>query len=73
MRFTLFSLLLISLLLSLAQEPEKTLYYSTGNEATVVGTITLKGTSPKLRIIDMTADPVCQQQNRKALPDWIIT
>jgi hypothetical protein len=74
MRFKLFILLLVSVVVSvMAQEPEKTLYYSTGNEATVVGTITLKGTSPKLRIIDMTADPVCQQQNRKALPDWIIT
>jgi hypothetical protein len=57
----------------MAQEPEKPLYYSTGNEATVVGTITLKGAVPKLRVIDMTADPTCQQQNRKPLPDWVIT
>ena len=74
-------LLLILLLLILtlptisqtAQEPEKPLYFTTGNEASVVGTITLKGTPPKPRTIDMSADPLCQQFNRKPVYDWLIT
>jgi len=74
MRIKLFILLLVSVVVSvMAQEPEKPLFFPTGNEATVVGTITLKGTPPKLRILDMTADPACQQQNRKPQPDWVIT
>lgn len=57
----------------MAQEPEKPLFFATGNEANVVGTITLKGTPPKLRVLDMSADPACQQQNRKPQPDSLIT
>ena len=55
------------------QEPEKPTFFPTGNEANVVGTITLKGTPPKLRVIDMTADPLCQTHNRKSRYDWVIT
>ena len=74
MRFKLFILLLVSLLFSLSQEPaQKLSYYPTGNEANIAGTITLKGTPGKLRVIDMTADPLCQEHNRKPRPDWVIT
>lgn len=74
MRFKLFILFLFSLLWSLSQDPaEKPIYYATGNEANIVGTITLKGTPPKLQIIDMTADPICQELNRKPIPDWVMT
>lgn len=74
MRFKLFILLLVSVVVSvMAQEPEKPLFFATGNEANVVGTITLKGTPPKLRVLDMSADPACQQQNRKPQPDSLIT
>lgn len=73
MKVLLFLLLLLILLVpQTPQEQEKPLYYATGNEASVVGTITLKGTPPRLRIIDMTADPACQDLNRKPVPDWIV-
>lgn len=73
MRFLLFILILVSLLLSFQQQPEKPTYFPTGNEANVSGTITLKGTPPKLAVIDMTADPPCQEQNRRVRRDWIVT
>jgi hypothetical protein len=74
MRFKLFILLLVSVVVSVtAQEPEKPLYYSTGNDANVAGTITLKGTPGKLRTIDMSADLSCQQLNHKPTLDVLIT
>ena len=74
MRAKWFTLLLIPMLLSFAQDPpEKPIYYTTGNEANISGTITLKGTPGTLHVIDMTADPSCQQLNRKPKPDWVIT
>jgi len=80
MRFALFILLFSSLLLSLPvvsqtqQEPsDKPLYFATGNEANVTGTISVKGTLPKPRDIDMTADPSCQKLNRKPQTEWVIT
>ena len=57
-------LFVVSLRLTAAQEPaEKPLYNAAGNEATVTGTINVTGTLPKVRRIDMAADPVCQQLN----------
>ena len=73
MRVSVFILILVSVLLSLPQEPEKPTYFPTGNEASIAGTISLKGTPGKLRVIDMTADPSCQKLNRKPIPDWVIT
>ena len=73
MRFTLYLLLLIAALPVVAQEPQKPFYYPTGNEGVVTGTITLKGTPPKPRLIDMSADPACPQFNRKPQTDWVIT
>src|ERR1044071_1968746 len=73
MRFTQFILLLILGLPVMAQEPQKPYYYPTGNEGVITGTITLKGTPPKLGVIDMTADPSCQDLNRNPRPDWVIT
>lgn len=71
MRIPLFILPLLALF-SLVQDQEKPMYYPTGNEASVVGTISLKGTPGKVRILDMTADPTCQQQNRKPTPEYVI-
>ena len=72
-RIPLLTLLLLSLLQSAAaQETEKPLYQSTGNEATVTGTILVTGTIPQPRRIDMTADPVCGQLNIKPTLDDLI-
>lgn len=71
-----YQVLLVTLLLVFSlvqQEPQKPFYYPTGNEASVFGTINFKGTLPKPRIIDMSADPVCQSLNRKPEVDWVIT
>ena len=73
MRFTLFTSLLFSCFPVMAQETQKPFYYTTGNEGVVTGTVTLKGTPPKLRVIDMTADPSCQELNRNPKPDWVVT
>lgn len=73
MRFTFFILLLIAALPVVAQETLKPTYYPTGNEASLVGTISFNGAPPKSRVIDMTADPVCQKLNRKPHVDWVIT
>ena len=54
------------------QEPEKPMYYPTGNEATLVGTITVKGTLPKPKQIDMTADPSCYEVNRKPKTESVV-
>ncbi|HET6974774.1 MAG TPA: carboxypeptidase regulatory-like domain-containing protein [Pyrinomonadaceae bacterium] len=70
--FTL--LLLFSLTQTTAQEPQdKPMYFPTGNEANVTGTITVKGTVPAARLIDMSADPICQEQNRKPETESVIT
>jgi hypothetical protein len=51
----------------------KKLYESTGNEAVVMGTISVKGKIPAALRIDMSADPVCAKLNPKSETDWIIT
>lgn len=73
MRFTLYILILFAALPVVAQETQKPFYYPTGNEANISGTISLKGTPPKFSVIDMTADPTCQDANRNPKPDWVIT
>lgn len=40
-------------------DSEKPLYYTTGNEATIVGTVSVTGTIPSPQRIDMSPDPVC--------------
>ena len=73
MRYPLYILLLIASLIVVAQEPQdKPIYFATGNEANIAGTITLKGTPPAPRRIDMSADPPCQQFNRQPLTDFVI-
>ena len=52
---------------------EKPLYYATGNEVSLVGTISVKGKLPPNRRIDMTADPVCVKVNPVAYIDTILT
>ena len=46
-----------------SQSPDKPLYHPTGSEATIVGTISVKGPIPKPRRFDMFADPVCIKLN----------
>ncbi len=70
-------ILLMSLLFSshtaAQQSAEKQLYRTTGREAVVIGTISVNGTIPKAPIFDMTADPVCQELNKKPEADWLLT
>ena len=63
----LITLLLLSFsFTAVSQEaPQKPIFYPTGNEATLVGTISLKGALPKPLQIDMGADPACVKLNRK--------
>lgn len=56
-----------------APPSEKPLYRTTGNEATLFGLITVKGTRPKLKKIDMAADPVCGEINHKREQEWLLT
>ena len=76
MRYALLLLLFIPVLLN-PQTPtatsEKPLFQPTGNEATLLGVITLRGTPPKPKITDMSADPVCQELNKKPKLEWLIT
>lgn len=68
MRFALMFLLFIPALLTPqtpSEQPEKPLYRSTGKEATLLGSITVKGSVPKPLRIDMIADPVCMELNPK--------
>lgn len=51
---------------------QKPLYVPTGNEASVSGTIIVKGPIPKPRFIDMGADPVCVVSNRKPQTEFVI-
>ena len=67
MRTALMLLLFIPILIP--QTPEKPLYNSTGNEATLIGVITLKGTPSKPMQFDMTADPVCIDLNKTPATD----
>ena len=47
------------------ETPTKPLYQATGNEAALTGTISFNGEVPMQKRYDMTADPVCVEQNRK--------
>ena len=79
-KFPLITLLVLISLLSLpvasqtTQEiPEKPLYYPTGNEVSLIGTISVKGELPPNYRIDMAADPVCVKLNPGAQIDTIMT
>lgn len=56
-----------------AGSSEKPLYKPAGNEATLLGIVTVRGTPPKPKVIDMAADPVCQKLNTKPKSEWLIT
>lgn len=56
-----------------SQSSDKPLYRPTGTEATIVGSIGVKGPVPKARLIDMTADPVCIELNDKPETEDFIT
>ena len=67
-------------LVFLSQDPpppppaaEKPLYRTTGTEATLFGIITVKGTRPRLKPIDMAADPACGEINHKREQEWLQT
>jgi hypothetical protein len=47
-------------------------YFRTGLEATLSGRVTFDGKPPKPRIIDMSADFICHQSNRKPETDWFL-
>jgi hypothetical protein len=56
-----------------ANTSEKPLYHASGNEGSVLGTITVSGEVPKARTIDMSADPVCAELNKEPKTDSLIT
>ena len=45
-------------------ETQKPLYRPSGNEATLIGSITVNGKVPAAWLIDMSADPICVDLNR---------
>jgi hypothetical protein len=51
---------------------EKPLYRPTGNEAALVGSISVEGPIPMRRRIDMSADPICLELNPKPETDDVI-
>jgi len=56
------------------ETPTKPLYKPTGNEATLVGMVTVNGEVPKPKAIDMWADPVCVELNRgRNKTDFLLT
>lgn len=72
-QLTILSLLLLTSLLIHSHvrsnppqdDAEKPLYYTTGNEASIVGTISVTGTIPKPLRIDTSADAVCTELARE--------
>jgi len=55
-----------------AATQNKTVYKSTGNEATLTGFVTIKGQSVEPRRIDMTADPVCMEGNYEGYTEYVV-
>src|SRR4030095_5506878 len=52
--------------------PTKTPYKSTGNEATIVGTVTVKGQTSKPVRIDTSADPICLANGKQAFTEYLV-
>jgi hypothetical protein len=50
----------------------KTPYKSTGNEATLVGTVTIKGQTSKPLRIDTSADPICLANGNQAFTEYVV-
>lgn len=56
------------------ETPAKPLYKPMGNEATLTGTITANGEIPKPQMVDLSADPICEQPNgEKYETDFLLT
>ena len=53
-------------------EPQKALYQTRGDEASLIGTINVKGPVRKPVRIDMAADPICVQLAGKAVTEHLI-
>jgi hypothetical protein len=53
-------------------EAEKPLYHTTGNEAKIVGTVSVTGSIPKPLRIDMSADSVCMELVSQPETGWVI-
>ncbi|HMG73899.1 MAG TPA: carboxypeptidase-like regulatory domain-containing protein [Pyrinomonadaceae bacterium] len=47
-------------------------YHRNGSEGSLTGTVSLSGAAPKPRQIDMSADPVCYENNPKPLTESIV-
>ena len=56
-----------------ANSSHRPFYRSTGNEVTVVGTISVDGKVPAPSEIDMSADPICRELNSAPKTDWLLT
>lgn len=78
-RLPLFTLLILMSFLISSQsasqdpaEPQKLLYQLRGDEASLTGTINLKGAIPKPFRIDMSADRVCEELDGNPETDYLI-
>jgi len=56
------------------ESPQKPVYRPAGNEASLIGSILVKGETPRRIKYDMSADPVCEELNHPpALSDDVLT
>jgi hypothetical protein len=69
------ALMLFAAALTFAQsesQSTKKLYHRNGSEGSLTGTVSLSGAAPKPRQIDMSADPVCYENNPKPFTESIV-
>jgi hypothetical protein len=64
--------MLIAASLGIATSQQKPIYKASGNEATIVGTISFPGIAPEPYRIDTSADPVCTKVSPTLLTDWVV-
>lgn len=63
---------LVGVSLPAATKQDKPTYKITGNETTLVGTISFIGTPPEPLRIDTSADPICETVNPDPTTDWVV-
>src|SRR5713101_2989135 len=74
-RFPALGLMFFGVALTFAQsesQSTKKPYQPNGSEGSLTGTISLSGTPPRPMQIDMSADPVCYEENPKPLTEFIV-
>jgi hypothetical protein len=66
------TLIFVMVSVGTATNQEKAVYKPTGSEATIFGTISFVGTPPQPLVIDMSADPICENVNADRTSDWVV-